>query len=76
MASGIRIGDLDHREGDAAAGVVDVDYFDFHLLAEAEHIGNGGDAFVRNFRYVEKAVLFYPKVNERPECRDVVDDSR
>ena len=66
--------DAAHREGDAAAVVVDAGDADAHVLVDVDLAG-GGEALLGHLGDVDKAVLVDAQVDEGAELGNVGDDA-
>ena len=62
-------------EGDAAAGVVDVDDRGLYALAELQDFADGGYALAAQLGDMYQAVFVDTQIDEGAECGDVVDDA-
>src|SRR5690242_3804316 len=70
---GIRL-QLLQAQADALTLPVDVEHFDLHLLADADHLGRMRHAAVAHVGNVEQAV-HAAQIDERAEVGDVLDDA-
>ena len=66
--------DAAHREGDAAAVVIDAGDDDAHVLVDV-YLTGGGETLLRHLRHMDEAVLVDAQVNEGAELGHVGDNA-